>query len=234
MGDMVIDDAILQAAKELVDINPKIGRVEAAKALGVTDYKARRAIEAARTEPIGPRIAYFDLETTDLIADFGIILIGSILSYPSMEMTTYRIDQTDTLKSEDYNISKLIRDKLEEHHITCGYYSKGFDIAFLNTRLVQNGHRKLKRHLHFDPIWYYRGWRGLKPRSSKMSVVAEYYGFEERKQKVDISVWRRASRGDSAALDELVERCESDVRITARIAERTFENDLIANIQKYP
>jgi len=92
----------------------------------------------------------------------------------------------------------------------------------------------LERMIHIDAIWYYRGWRGLKPRSSKMSVVAEFYNLDDRKMNVDVKVWADAMGGDKDALDELVDRCESDVIITAKLAKKAFEDRLIKNLQSYP
>lgn len=183
------------------------------------------------------RTAYFDLETTDLAGDFGRILCGSILRHDGT-MQTFRQDEIVAAgkarnMADDREISKLIRDALEEHHLLVGWFSKGFDIPFLNSRLVANGHRMIKQHLHIDPRWYYSGWRGVKTRNAKLKTVSEFFGYEP-KQEVTSEVWVEARTGDRKAMDIVVERCESDVRILAEITARTADEGLIRNVQMYP
>jgi uncharacterized protein YprB with RNaseH-like and TPR domain len=204
----------------------------------LSEWKARELLREAKGELnklAGPTIAVFDLETTDLKADFGRLLCGSVLSYPSMEMRSFRIDECNGGSvARDGPLAVAIRDEIEQHHMSAGYYSKGFDISFLNTRLMVNNERKMDSMLHIDPIWFYRGWRGANFRSSKMKVVAKVLGLEETKQEVPDEVWINARHGDKGSLDILVDRCESDVRITMDIIVHALSNRLMKNIQTYP
>jgi hypothetical protein len=232
-----LTEEVIDEAKRVLEQDPQNKRQAIAGHLGVTEYKARQILRAidSTPEPVnGPTIAVFDLETTDLSADFGRLLCGSILSYPSGEMRTFRYDEYADTPSNDREVAVAVRDYIERHHISCGYYSKGFDIGFLNTRLVVNGERPMRRMLHLDPIWYYRGWRGMKPRSSKMKVVAKVFDLGEEKQDVPDETWIDARHGDKDAMDIIVDRCESDVRITMNALVHCLDNDLIKNVQSYP
>ena len=82
-------------------------------------------------------------------------------------------------------------------------------------------------------MYQYRGWRGVKPRNSRLSTVAEFWNLDERKMDVDGQVWVKAQGGNTKAIDILCERCESDARLTAKIVAKTFDADLIRNIEKY-
>ena len=182
------------------------------------------------------KIAYWDIETSGLEGDVGRILCASVLDVETNLMTSFRNDRIKKKRNlaDDGEIARQLRDELEKYHVTIGWFSKGFDIPFLRTRLVKAGHRPLKKHLHIDPIWYCKGWRGLKPRSAKMAVMAEFFGLSERKPSVDIDVWIDAALGgDKVAMDELVERCEADVRITRAITEKLLDAELVTNIGTY-
>lgn len=225
---------------EIVDYlikNGDVSKRKLAKMFDITEYAALEAKKSARQRRIlgsGPRIAYFDLETTGLRPEFDRLICGSILSYPSGELVTYRIDQTKHEDfSDDRELAFLIRDRLEQHHIISGWNSKGFDIPFLNTRLSQQGERRIKGLLHIDAMWQYRGWRGLKPRNSKLSTVAEFWNLHDRKMVVDGQVWVKAQGGNKEAIDILCERCESDAELTAAVVGKTFDADLITNIGRY-
>jgi hypothetical protein len=182
------------------------------------------------------RVAYFDLETTALEADIGHILIGSILCHDG-EMRTFRQDEMRKRGDKvdcDKRIAVAIRDVLEEHHIVVGWHSKGFDIPFLNTRLVANGQQPIRKHLHFDPRWNMAGWRGLKPRNARLETAAEFFQLGEQKMKVPIQTWSASRYLDREALDVLVDRCESDVLLLRDLTEKILDTGLVSNIQSYP
>ena len=222
---------LLQSAKD----NQHLTRNELANLLGITGYKVRQLRRRLENEHTGPTIAVFDLETTDLKGDFGRLLCGSVLSYPSGRIRSFRIDELNAGSyAMDGRLAVAIRDEIERHHISAGYYSKGFDISFLNTRLMAAGERKMTPMLHIDPIWFYRGWRGVGLRSSKMKVVAKFLGLDEVKMDVDDEIWVAARTGDKAALDIVVDRCESDCRVTMDIIVHALDNRLMKNIQTYP
>ena len=165
------------------------------------------------------KVAFFDLETSDLKADIGRILVGSVYSYPEGTMKTFRLDEVNNGERmwDDRKIARLIRDELNKHQLVVGWYSKGFDLPFLSTRLANYNMDRIKRHFHLDLIWYARGWSGIKPRNSRLATVAEFFNLGERKMAVDVEVWVRAMHGDTKAFKILSERCESDVRLTEKI-----------------
>jgi len=230
MADWMTEDLVRKAKKY-----SHLTREDLAEVLNVTEYKVRELRREINRTVVGPTLAVFDLETTDLKADFGRILCASVLSYPSMQMQSFRIDEINGGSvAKDGPLAVAVRDHIEQHHISAGYYSKGFDISFLNTRLMVNDERKMEPMLHIDPIWFYRGWRGANFRSSKMKVVAKVLGLEELKQDVPDEVWITARHGDKGSLDILVDRCESDVRITMDIIVHALSNRLMKNIQTYP
>jgi hypothetical protein len=159
-------------------------------------------------------------------------------------MVTYRLDKyIKAGKAEDMTDDKQLcidlRDLLEEQHITCGYFSKGFDITHLRTRLAMHGERIFEKMLHMDPIWYFKGWRGLRTMSSKMKHVAAFLhaaGHDiELKPDVAPETWMAARTGNKKAMDIVADRCESDVRITRTINEYTLDRNqrTVANISKY-
>lgn len=214
------------------------GRTALEESMGITSYKAGelvKRIDQEFTWDYTPTFCVWDIETTGLKGDFGRLLCCSLMTLPGGEITTFK--WTDFNKSSYNNDGKLaiaIRDHIEKHDISVGYFSKGFDIGFLQARLAANHERLLDRHLHIDPIWYYRGWRGLKIGSSSMKNVAAFFGLDEQKMDVPKEVWVAANACDLEALDILIDRCESDVRVTARLLKKALELKLIKNIQSYP
>lgn len=181
------------------------------------------------------RVAYWDIETSDLKADVGRLLCAAVYDPISRKYTVFRNDEISSTMANDEEIAIQLRDHLEGYPITAGWHSKGFDIPFLNTRLAKYGHRPLARHLHLDGRWYMAGWRGLSPRSAKLAVAAEFFELKDRKPSVDVDVWIDAALGgDKGAMDELVDRCKADTKITAEVIQRLVSLGVVKNIQSYP
>lgn len=127
-----------------------------------------------------------------------------------------------------------IRDTLEDHDLIVAWNGKGFDIPFLNTRLIQGGERRLATRLVLDPMWYVKGWRGLMPRNGKLSTAIEFFGLDESKMAVPVEIWAKAAGGNREALDVLTERCESDVRTLAEVTRKILASGVVKTIQAYP
>ena len=232
---MSVVSRLRDRARKLLISRPDMGRDALAKELDTTSYRARELLRELKNEPIGPRVAYFDIETTGFKPDIHRIICAVILSYPDMEYHVFRQDKIEHKKNftDDTEMCKLIRDCLEDHHIVVTWWGKGFDIPFLNTRLVQNGERKLRNHLHIDPYYYHKGWHGVKPGRASLEAVGDFYDVSERKYKVDKEVWTEVSIGDPDAMEIIAERCRSDVKLLAQVTQRTFDADLIKNITRY-
>lgn len=127
-----------------------------------------------------------------------------------------------------------IRDFLEEHHLLVAWHGKGFDSPLLNSRLALHDERCLQRRLFIDPMYAFRGWRGLKPKSSSLKNVAKFFGLDEQKREVEPEEWLRARLGQEQACDIAQNRCESDVRIMKEITDEALDRQLIRNVSGYP
>jgi len=158
------------------------------------------------------KTAVYDLETTNLRADIGRILCGSILDHHTKEIFTYKTDHHRTY--DDRSVCGKLRDKLQEYDILVGWHVRGFDFPFLQTRLFQNNMNLLGSFFVIDPMYKYRGWHGLLLCSSKLKNVAEFLNLKERKDELDKIVWTKAMGGHKESIDRLTERCDSDIRIT--------------------
>lgn len=186
------------------------------------------------------RWAVWDVETWDLKPEFGPLLCACVLLEPEGVMVTMRQDAyvaggDAADMTDDRQLCCDLRDLLMSRHKHVGYFSTGFDIKQLRTRLAWHGERQLlERRLHADPIWAFKGWRGLDPMSSAMKNVAKFFKFTEQKPEVGPETWLKARTGSKRHMDEVVARCAADVRITKRIYVRALDLNLITGIRSYP
>lgn len=201
---------------------------------------AKKASKAALATPAAFRYAIWDVETHDLKPEFGPLLCAAVLLMPEGAMVTMRQDAyikggLAADMTDDRQLCCDLRDLLHSRHMHVGYFSTGFDVKQLRTRLAWHGERNLlQRRLHADPIWSFKGWRGLDPMSAKMKNVAKFFRLPEQKPDVLPEVWLKARQGQRAAMDEIVERCEADVRITNELFVKVCDLGLLTGIRSYP
>lgn len=167
------------------------------------------------------RVTFWDIEATDLNANFGRLLCCSFLDLDGSEVETFRSDQRKYKGKNAIDDSKLavaIRDRLEASDIVVGWNSILYDAPFVNTRLALAGERPLRLTkdagtLHIDPMWYANGGSSLRIGSKKLDNVAKFFSCENQKTPLTGPVWALAAAGDREAFDQVVEHCEADVRV---------------------
>ena len=203
------ENELLASIKALAEERKKFD--QSSKALEKPNLGAERTFPDVITwEP-----AFFDLETTNLKANFGRILCASVADMYG-NVRTFRIDEAPwkrPRRRDDIALAVALRDYLEEFDVLVGWYSKMFDIPYLNTRLLIGNERPLRSDMmHFDPIW--KAKKGsMALHSARLDAVAKTFRLEVQKTGLDPEIWNDAADGDREAMDYVVEHCEKDVLV---------------------
>lgn len=185
----------------------------------VTDPPAEKA-EAGLSVPdagkdfVGVRTVFFDTESTALTGIMGRILCASFADSWGNVTTLRYEDYPGTSIIDDGPLCVAIRDELERWDHWVGWNSKLHDIPLLNARLLKAGERPIYRvAMHSDIMYVARG-QFNKIGSSKLVNVSTYIDSPNQKTPLEWSTWSLAATGDSAAMNEVVVHCESDVLVT--------------------
>jgi len=156
-------------------------------------------------------VCFLDIETSNLKANFGIVLCWCIL------------DEHGNLY-EDWMNKKDVMDDIEDKRVveTCietmlkfdrvvGHYSTYFDIPFLRTRALIQG-VKFPEHgtLYHTDTWK-MAKKSLCLHSNRQAVVAESLYGSTVKTRISHPDWRKAMLGNAEAMKEVVNHCEMDV-----------------------
>lgn len=144
---------------------------------------------------------FFDIETTNLNASIGRMLCASI--YNGQDTTTFFHSKDDS------RFIKKVRDEIRKYDYIVTYYGTGFDIPFVNTRLLIHGFEPIGAIRHVD--LYYTARNVLKLHSNRLAVVGETLFGESGKTKLMGPIWDAAASGDKASLQYIMEHCEADV-----------------------
>lgn len=165
----------------------------------------------------------FDLETSALEGDIGIVLCACFKSSVDGRITALRIDQTSKSwakgdRSDDKALVQGIAARLATHDVLVAHNGTRFDLPFLRTRLARWGLPKLPDQKIIDPLSIF--WRKMRLKSNRLGNIADILGIKDRKTPLDLSVWADAIQtGNPAALDLIVRHCVADVKVLAAVLE---------------
>lgn len=164
--------------------------------------------------------AVFDIETTNLGADFGIVLCAVVKPMSdNLKPRIFRLDDVKhEVRDEDYHVVCQIKEELERHEIVISYNGIKFDMPFLNTRLMYHNEDTIKELLHIDLVQTAR--KNFRMYRKSLANVIQLLDIPEKKTQIEQKYWRWAMMGDREAMDYVVEHCIQDVRSLESAAKR--------------
>ena len=156
--------------------------------------------------------AAFDLETSSLNADFGIVLCA-VVKPAGGKPIVFRADELNkkwkTRRSDDSAIVSAVAEELQKYDLLAGHNAAYFDIPFLQSRLSRWGLPLMPKMRLIDPWWIIR--RQLKLSSNSLERASDFLGFNQ-KTPVSGQVWMQAYLdGNLDAMSEIVKHCIADV-----------------------
>ena len=162
--------------------------------------------------------ACFDLETTNLSADFGVLLCA-VIKPAYGESFVIRADQFPTWKthrSDDRGILKAVTKVLDDFDIWIAHNGARFDVPFLRTRLLTHGLPPLPSKKLIDPLLLARN--KLRMSYNSLKQLANHLGCNT-KTELQPKLWLRAALdGDTKAMNAIVDHCERDVETLDKVA----------------
>lgn len=171
---------------------------------------------------IGPRIGYFDIESTDLLPEHGSVLCASVADAFGEVKTLRRDFTTQSHLMDDSQLVGDIRDYMnEEFDIVVTWFGRQFDMPFINKRLIVSGQTLYEPRMHID------GFDLIEKGSMSRSLdnVSKHYGEQDselHKTPFNKSIWSRANAGDLDAMEYVVDHCEKDVLLLRRTMKHLF------------
>jgi uncharacterized protein YprB with RNaseH-like and TPR domain len=149
------------------------------------------------------RLATWDIEATQLNADLGSMLCASVKPY-GKKPYTFKVKAV----GNDVKILRDLKDCLEEYHCWLTYYGKGFDVPFVNTRLLKWGYAPIDTRHHIDLFFTLKS--NTKMSSKGLGRFLSLLGTDEQKMGVSQNVWSEMGFKLNTHMPLMVKRCESD------------------------
>ena len=163
----------------------------------------------------------FDLETTNLNADFGVTLCGVIKPAQDKPLI-FRADKLNpkwqSKRSDDSHLLTAFMAELVKYDIWIGHNADGFDLPWLRTRLAKYGLPPLPPNKLLDPVKIAR--RKLRMSYNSLDKLATFFGVNTKSQVVG-DVWLRAALdGCKKSMNEIVSHCIEDCNTLERVVVR--------------
>lgn len=160
----------------------------------------------------------FDLETTSLNADFGVVLCG-VVKPAQGKCKVFRADKLNPNwskeRSNDSNVVAAIVRELSEYDIWIAHNGNRFDVPFLRTRLAKWGLESLPAKKLIDPVFLARN--KLKMSYNSLESLAKFLGVNS-KTEVSGDTWLQASLdGSRKAMSYIAEHCVQDVLVLEKV-----------------
>ena len=164
----------------------------------------------------------FDIETSNLQADFSIMLTACIKPY-NQESKVFRADsypEWKTDRANDYQIVKAVAEELRKHAIVITHYGIYFDIPFLRAKMVKHNLEPLPQMFAVDTWSIAR--KSYKVSSRRLKGLADFFDVGE-KEPVEGPLWMEAAyNGDREAMNKIVAHNIKDVEILEKLACLSF------------
>ncbi len=162
------------------------------------------------------RILGFDIEASNLSADFGILLCCGFKEVGEgkpwvPDILQYRGKDGDLIKAEK-RLLKVVSTRLLESDVWLGHYACYYDLPFLNTRLLYHKMPVLPANFALIDTWRISRNR-LKLRNNRLKTIQEFLHLETAKDAIKPEQWLRALGGHAPSMRYIVEHCRKDVLV---------------------
>lgn len=160
---------------------------------------------------ISEKVGFLDIETSNLKANFGIVLCWCILADDGTLYEDYMTKKDVMSGIEDARVVETCIATMLEFNRVVGHYSTYFDIPFIRTRALIHGIKfPGQGELYHTDTWK-MAKKSLCLHSNRQDVIAESLYGKTVKTRISHPDWRKAMLGDAKAMAEVVDHCEKDV-----------------------
>lgn len=172
-------------------------------------------------QTVVPKVGFLDIETSNLDANFGIILTYAIKEQATGDILCDSINKEDIAryapdKSDVRVVQNLVED-IQSFDKVVTYYGKRFDIPFIRTRALVDGIPfPYFGSIKHDDVYFWAKFK-LKLNSNRLDVVARTLFGETEKNHIEYKYWVGGTRGDEESLEYILDHNVRDVEELKRV-----------------
>jgi uncharacterized protein YprB with RNaseH-like and TPR domain len=175
---------------------------------------------------------FWDIETTDLKANMGRVLVSCVKDMISGQVISLRADSYEWFADDVSNDKDLLIDivkVLDNVRFLVTWNGKLFDRKFLNARCMAAGVVPPRPVFHID---LYQVWKTHCRSYGSLDAVQRLLKTETPKTPLDWRTWQNAAALKKNALDDVETHCVADVEALSEVYQRMLHADLIKTCPK--
>jgi uncharacterized protein YprB with RNaseH-like and TPR domain len=169
------------------------------------------------------KILAYDIEASNLSADFGIILtFGSkFVGQGKVEVLNILdyLDKSKDLIKAERRLLMDISERMLTADVWLGHYSTWYDLPFINSRLLYHKLPVLPPNFSQLDTWKIARNR-LKLRNNRLITISEFLGTDDEKNAIKPEQWLRALSCHRPSMDYIVEHNRRDVLVLEEVYNR--------------
>jgi uncharacterized protein YprB with RNaseH-like and TPR domain len=173
--------------------------------------------------PLDQRLGFLDIETHNLVANYGFMICFCIKDSNSDTILEDIITKKELQSSElDKRVVKRCIEEMKKFDKVITYYGTRFDIPFIRTRAHWHGldFPEYGELMHFDV--YYTVRNKVRLSSNRLGVACEALLGSTNKTRLDPVHVQGAMQGRTEALEYYLDHCRGDVIDLQRLYEKVI------------
>lgn len=167
------------------------------------------------------RIAFLDIECTNLRADYGYVICVCWKEYGKKKIHTASILNCPK-KGEpfnDINVLKAVQQCIDQYDCIVTWYGARFDIPYLNARMLYHGLEPIDMNIPHIDLWK-TARNHLKLSSNRLANVQNFLQLENEKTALKGAEWIKAQYGNKRAIGYVIDHCKADVLVLEQAYEK--------------
>lgn len=167
-----------------------------------------------------PKVLFFDIEATNLSANFGFMLCFGYKWAGQKNPTIISIrDFPDAFKKDcttDKHVVEAAKGVMDQADMVVSWYGQRYDVPFIQTRLLAHNLKPLLPVPHVD------GWRiakyQLKFNSNRLDTVQRSIpNSHHSKTPIENRHWVRAAAGHIPSIKYVEKHCRADIQVLEEV-----------------
>lgn len=157
------------------------------------------------------KVGYFDIEATNLKADYGIMLSYCIKERGKKTIRESVVTKAELSTSLDREIIKRCIEDLAKFDRVVTYYGTGYDLPFVRTRAAVHGipFPEYGQLLHTDLYYLVRNKFCMS--SKRLENACRVILGKTQKTRLEQNHWIKGGMGDVKSLKYILKHCQYDV-----------------------
>lgn len=173
---------------------------------------------------IPERIGFFDIEASNLNADFGIMISYAIKELDGPVLSSIITPKELASKHLDRRLTKECIEDIRKFDRIITYYGTNFDLPFVRTRSLLHGldfpvYKEVK---HTDVFYWAKTKLCL--HRKRLQVVCDFLGIPSKGHPMIPNIWNAAMTGNKKALKHILIHNREDVISLEEVYKRLLDH----------